>query len=229
MFRLNHQGSPGTPAICPVSGQTAAEELANWLSHLLGLLLGVVGTVVLVTFASLWGNAWHIVSFSVFGGSLVLLYSVSVLYHLTRHQRRKRLLQIIDHVAIFLLIGGSYTPFTLVTLNGSWGWSIFGVVWGLALAGIIIKIFFTGRFEVASTVAYIGLGWLVLIAIGPLVQALGTGGLVWLFLGGVSYTLGALFYLWERLPFNHAIWHLFVIGGAVCHFFAILFHVLRIA
>ncbi len=140
----------------------------------------------------------------------------------------KRILQVVDHVAIFLLIAGSYTPFTLVVLKGSWGWSIFGVVWGLAAAGIVAKVFFTGRFDVASTVAYIGMGWLVLIALGPLVRTLAPGGLIWLVAGGVAYTIGALFYLWERLPFNHAVWHTFVIAGSASHFFAVLIYVLAV-
>lgn len=217
-----------SPSVCPVSGQTAAEELANWIIHLLGLLLGIGGAAVMITFAGVWGTAWHVVSFSVYGGSLVILYGVSVIYHSSRRIGMKRMMQVADHVSIFLLIGGTYTPVTLVALNGGWGWSIFGIVWGLSAVGIIIKVFFTGRFDVASTFAYIGLGWLMLIAIVPLTKALPPGGLMWLLLGGAAYTVGAGFYLWERLPFNHAVWHLFVIAGSVCHYIVVLVYLLAI-
>lgn len=209
-----------------VSGQTRAEEVANSLIHGVGLLLALGGVSVLITFGSLYGNAWHIVSFSVYSATLLIVFVISTIYHAIRSDRHKRWLQIVDHSAIYLLIAGTYTPFTLVPLNGGWGWTIFGIEWGIAVAGITFKSIFGDRHDVISTGGYLVMGWLIVIALNPLMENLSTAGLVWLVLGGVSYTLGAVFYLWERIPFSHAIWHVFVLGGAICHYFAILFHVL---
>ncbi len=211
--------------VCPVSGQSIVEEWLNAITHGIGALLAAAALTLLVVFASLHGNTWHIVSYSIFGSTLVLLYSASFVYHSTRHLKAKRILQIIDHCCIYLLIAGTYTPFTLVTLNGTWGWSLFGVVWGLALAGIVFKVLFTNRFDVLSTLFYIGMGWLSVIAFKPLVANLPTGGIILLIVGGILYTIGAIFYLLDKVPFNHAVWHLFVLAGSTCHFFAVFLFV----
>jgi hemolysin III len=213
--------------ICPVSGQSLLEDVVNSAIHGLGLLLALGALPLLVVAASLYGNAWHIVSFSIYAATLVLMYAISTLYHATRYVPRKRWLQIVDHSVIFLLIAGTYTPFTFVTLHGGWGWSLFGVVWGLGTLGIVFKAVFGDRFTLASTLVYVALGWLGMVAIVPLVQRLELGGLAWLVGGGLAYTVGAAFYLWERLPFNHAVWHVFVLAGSVCHFCAVLFFVLE--
>lgn len=209
-----------------MSGYTRNEELANSLTHGLGALLSVVGLALLVVFAALHGDAWQVVSAAVYGVTLVLLYTTSTLYHSFRGEQLKQLLRKFDHAAIFLLIAGTYTPFVLVTLRGPWGWSLFGVVWGLAVAGVTLKFWLAGRFRVISTLIYLAMGWLVLIAIKPLVAALPVGGMKLLVAGGLCYTGGAGFYLWKRLPYHHAIWHLFVLGGSACHWAAVFFHVM---
>jgi hemolysin III len=208
---------------------TPREELANSLTHALGAVLSVVGLVLLVFFSARYGDAWHVVSTAVFGTTLVLLYSSSTIYHSLRDERLKHVLQKFDHAAIFLLIAGTYTPFMLVTLRGPWGWSLFGVVWGLALAGVILKFWFAGRFRLASTLIYLGMGWLVMVAIKPLLAALPAGGLRLLIGGGLCYTGGAVFYLRKQLPYHHAIWHLFVLGGSACHWASVFFYVVPAA
>lgn len=201
------------------------EELANRLTHGLGVAFSVAGLVLLVVRSSLHGTAWHVVSTAIFGTTLVLLYGSSTLYHTFQAQHRRVLMQKLDHAAIFLLIAGSYTPFLLVTLRGPWGWSLFGVIWGLAAIGVTLKFWHAGRYNFVSTLIYIGMGWLVMVAIKPLTAALPAGGLRLLVAGGVCYTGGAAFYLWHRLPYNHAIWHLFVLGGSACHWAAVYFFV----
>lgn len=205
---------------------TPREELANVITHGLGILLGLAGLALLVTFASLYGNAWHITSAAIFGATLVLLYTASTLYHSFRGENVKRLLRKFDHAAIFLLIAGTYTPFLLVSLRGPWGWSLFGVIWGLAAIGVAMKFWFTGRFTVISTLIYLAMGWIVVTAIKPMLHAVSPGGLWLLLAGGLCYTGGTVFYLWKRLPYHHAVWHLWVLGGSVCHFFAVFFYVL---
>jgi len=209
--------------------ETVGEEIASSITHGIGIGLGIAALSVLVVFAALRGDAWRVVSFAVYGATLVLLYSASTFYHAFQKPKIKRIFRIFEHSAIYILIAGTYTPFTLVSFRGGWGWSIFGVIWGLALFGIVFKAFFVERFEVISTIVYVLMGWLVLIAIRPVVLALPVGGIVWLVIGGASYTLGVVFFAWDRLPFNHAIWHLFVLGGSICHFFAILLYVLPMA
>jgi hemolysin III len=201
---------------------TRSEEIANSLTHGMGFLLSVAGLAVLVTFAALHDDAWAVTGCAVFGASLVLLYASSTLYHSLRTPRLKHALRVVDHVAIFLLIAGTYTPFMLVNLRGPWGWSLLGIVWALAAAGTTLKIFFTGRFRVLSTLIYLFMGWIVIVAIKPLVVALPREGLIMLFAGGIAYSLGTVFYLWKRLPYHHAVWHLFVLAGSICHFFAVL-------
>jgi hemolysin III len=193
------------------------EEQANAVTHGLGVLASVVGGSVLIVLAALGGSIANIVSVVIFTASLLLLYTASTLYHFAATERTKRRLQILDHCAIYVLIAGTYTPFMIGTLRGGWGWSLFGVVWGLALGGIFFKLFFTGRFPRVSTGIYLAMGWLVLLAIGPLVRTLEPGALAWLVAGGACYTGGTLFFHSRRVPFAHAVWHVFVLGGSACH------------
>jgi hemolysin III len=201
---------------------TRGEELANSLTHGLGLGLSIAGLSVLVTFAATWGDGWRVTGCAIFGASLVLLYGASTFYHALRVSRIKRCLRVLDHAAIFVLIAGTYTPFLLANLRGPWGWSLFGVVWTLAVAGMMLKLFFTGRYRMFSTLLYLFMGWLILIAFKPLVEAVPLGSLAMLLAGGLAYSVGTVFYLWHRLPYHHAIWHVFVLTGSVCHFFAVL-------
>lgn len=201
------------------------EELANTITHAVGVALSIAGLVLLVVRAAMAGNAWQVVSFSIFGSSLILLYLASTLYHGFTSKRVKAVLRIFDHSAIYLLIAGTYTPFLLVTLRGPWGWSLFGVIWGLAVAGITFKIIFGPKYELVSTAFYLLMGWVVIIAIKPLLAALPTAGFIWLLGGGLAYSLGVIFFVWEKLPFNHAIWHGFVMTGSSLHFFAVLFYI----
>ena len=202
------------------------EEIASSVTHGVGFLFAVAALSVMVVFAALRGNAWHVVSCSIYGATLVLLFAASTLYHSFPWPRVKAVFKVIDHSAIYLLIAGTYTPFLLVPLRGPWGWSLFGVVWGLALAGVVFKIFFAGRFKLLSTIIYIGMGWIVIIAIRPLWVNLALGGLLWLVAGGLFYTGGAVVYLQRRIPFNHAIWHGFVLAGSLCHFVSVMFFVI---
>lgn len=192
------------------------------VTHAIGIALSVAGLVLIVTLCSLRGDAWQVTSTAVFGTTLVLLYTTSTLYHGFRDAGAKRLMRKFDHAAIFLLIAGTYTPFSLVTLRGPWGWSLFGVVWGLAAIGVVLKFWFAGRFLVASTLIYVAMGWIVLVAIKPLLAVMDDWAFGLLVGGGVSYTGGAAFYLCKRVPYHHAVWHLFVLGGSVCHYFAVL-------
>jgi hemolysin III len=197
------------------------EELANTLTHGAGIGLSIVGLVLLVVRAVMYGDAWQVVSFSIFGSSLILLYLASTLYHGFRAPRVKEILRIFDHSAIYLLIAGTYTPFLLVTIRGPWGWSLFGTIWGLALLGITFIIIFGPKYDLISTLFYLLMGWVVVIAIKPLLAALPVGGIIWLIAGGLAYSLGVIFYAWEKLPYNHAIWHGFVLAGSFAHFFAV--------
>jgi hemolysin III len=197
------------------------EELANTITHGVAVLASLVAGVALIALAALSGDVWRIISAAVFSLSLVLLYSASTIYHGAPLGQVKRRLEILDHCAIFVLIAGTYTPFTLISLRGVWGWSLFGVIWGLAIAGIILKLIFTTRFPLLSTLVYIAMGWLVVVAVAPMLEALPLAVLAWLVAGGVAYTAGTLFYHQRRMPFAHAIWHLFVITGSVCHVIAV--------
>ncbi len=206
-----------------------AEEIASAVTHGLGALASAVAGAVLITLAALGTGPWHVVGASVFVGSLVLLYTASTLYHAVPGGRAKRWLQVFDHAAIYVLIAGTYTPFLLAGLRGSWGWALFGVIWALAVAGVVFKLFFTGRFRLASTLLYLGMGWLVVVAVRPMVEALPVATLLWLAAGGLAYTAGTVFYMSRRIPYAHAVWHLFVLGGSACHFAAVLHEVLRAA
>ena len=201
------------------------EEIFNSITHGIGTLLGVAALVILVVMSVNHGNVWHIVSTSIFGASIIILYMSSTLYHSLTAPKAKHVFKILDHSSIFILIAGTYTPFLLVTLRGPWGWSLFGVIWGLAVSGIVMKSIFIRRFKILSTIIYLLMGWIVIIALKPLLAALPKGGFLWLFGGGLSYSLGVVFYEWKKLPMSHGIWHLFVIGGTVCHFFSVLFYV----
>ncbi len=209
-----------------IASYSLGEEIANSITHGLGLILAITGLVVITVCAVRYGDAWHIVGGVIFASTLVLLYASSTLYHSIPHPRAKQVLQLLDHSAIFLLIAGSYTPFTLVSLNGTWGWSLFGIVWGLAVLGIVLKWSAWRRYEWLALSLYLLMGWVVIFAFEPLVTAVDPDGLWLLFFGGIAYTGGIAFYLWEALPFNHAIWHLFVIAGSTLHFFAVLFYVI---
>lgn len=204
---------------------SSLEEIFNSIIHGTGVLISLAGLVLLIVFSSLYGTTSHIVSCTVFGFTLVLLYTASTLYHSFRKPRIKYVFRIIDHSCIYVLIAGTYTPFMLVTVRGVLGWTIFGIVWFLAVLGILFKTFFINRFKILSTLAYILMGWLVIIAIKPIFQELSGGAIFWLVSGGLAYTVGTIFYAWKKLPFNHAIWHSFVLAGSICHFFAVLFYV----
>jgi hemolysin III len=205
-----------------------AEEKWNVITHGLGLLLSIAGLVLLVVKSSSYGNAWHIVSFSIYGVSMVLLYAASTFYHAAKDTDVRYRRNVFDHASIYILIAGTYTPFVLVTLNGAIGWVLFGIIWGLAIAGVILKIFFIGRYNLLSTIMYIVMGWLIIFAIRSIIQNLPIPGLVLLLVGGVSYTIGAVFFSIEKLPFNHAIFHFFVLGGTICHYLSIFFYVLEV-
>lgn len=210
-----------------IAGKTnRLNEIANAVTHGLGTALAVAALVLLIVFASIYGDAWHVVSFSIYGATLVMLYLASTLYHSFQNARVKYVFRILDHAAIYLLIAGTYTPFTLVTLRGALGWTLFGVIWGLAVAGVVFKAFCLKRFVVLSTIFYILMGWLIIISIRTLVQNLPTAGLFWLIAGGIAYTLGIYFYAQKQKLFRHAIWHLFVLAGSTAHFFSVLLYVL---
>lgn len=202
---------------------TIAEEIVHAITHGLGAALGGVALSILVVLAQ---DAWQMASFIIYGVSLILLYLASTFYHSFQGPRIKHFFHIIDHSTIYMLIAGTYTPFTLITLRGTWGWTLFGITWGIALIGIIQKIYNVRRFRRLGPIIYILMGWSIVIAAKPLMAAIPPKGMAWLLAGGLSYTLGVLFYAIKKIPFNHAIWHLFVLGGSACHFFAILFYVL---
>jgi hemolysin III len=202
------------------------DELASALTHGLGAVAALAGGSVLITMAALYGDAWQLGASIVFGATLLLLYVASTLYHSIQHPVAKARLKVFDHCAIYLLIAGTYTPFTLISLRGPWGWGLFIAIWTLAVAGVVFKLFYTGRFKLLSTAIYIAMGWLVIVAIKPMLGALDGWTLGWLLLGGVFYTLGTYFYHRESIRFSHAIWHMFVIGGSVCHFIAVTAQVL---
>ncbi len=204
------------------------EETINISTHGLALLFAIPALVFLVLKAAEYGNVWHVVSFSLYGASMILLYLASTVYHSAKQATFRRRMKVFDHAAIYLLIAGTYTPYTLVTLNGTIGWVLFGVSWGLALIGIVLKLFYTGRFTIISTLAYVVMGWLIVFAFNPLKENLAEGGLFWLIAGGVSYTVGAVLYAIHKLKFNHAIFHVFVVLGSICHFISVYCYVLEV-
>jgi len=202
------------------------EEKINIISHAVGFILSIVALVLLVARAILYGNVWHVVSFSIFGASLIILYAASTFYHSAKKPELRNRLKVFDHASIYVLIAGSYTPFTLVILKGTIGWVIFGISWGLALTGIILKLFFTGKYNLISTIMYVLMGWVIVFAIKPLINNLPLEGLLWLIAGGISYTIGAILYSIKKIKFNHAIFHMFVLFGSFCHFMSVFFYVL---
>lgn len=202
------------------------EEYVNVISHLIGLLLSVLALSLLIIYACLDGTAWHVVSFSIYGGSLVLQYLASTLYHSAKKKELRRKLKIFDHAAIYVLIAGTFTPFLLVTLNGPWGWTVFGIVWTLALAGVILKFYYTGKYKIISTLGYIFMGLVIVIIIKPLLEKLPLECINLIFIGGAFFIIGAIIYMIKKIPYNHGIFHVFVLAGSVCHFFAIFYYVL---
>lgn len=201
--------------------QSAGEEIANSVTHGIGALLSIAGLVVLVVLSALRADVWAVVTTAIYGATLIMLYTCSALYHGVRSARTKRLLRKFDHAAIYLLIAGTYTPLVLGPLRGALGWSIFGVIWGLAVAGVVLKFWFTGRFDALSTALYVAMGWLIVIALKPLFEQMSWVGCTLLVAGGVTYTAGVVFYAFDRIRYFHAIWHLFVLGGSVLQYFAV--------
>ncbi len=205
------------------------DEFLNSITHGIGILLSIAGLVLLVVFASIrpYGDVWKVVSFSIYGTSLILMFTASTLYHSFRNKKVKDFFNLLDHASIYILIAGTYTPFMLVSIRGPWGWSIFGVIWGLAIAGVIFKLFFyTEKLRKVSAVIYFLMGWIILIAIRPLLIEVPLPGLLWLLAGCLFYSMGIPFYLKREKRFYHVIWHLFVLAGAITHFFSIFLYVL---
>lgn len=204
------------------------EEIANSITHGIGALLSIAALVILVVFSYTQGTLLHVISFSIFGGTMLLLYVSSTLVHSFPAGKAKDVFEIMDHSSIYLFIAGTYTPFLFIVIKGWAGWTLFGVIWGMAILGIIFKIFFVKRFLYLSTALYIAMGWLIVLAWKPLVTSLPTGGVALLVTGGILYTIGTIFYMWRGFQFHHAVWHLFVLAGSVAHFFTILIYVLPI-
>ena len=207
----------------PVVLYTIGEEIANSITHGLGVFLSIAGLIILLILAARQGSVWHIISFSIYGSSLIILYLASTLYHSIPQTSAKKVFKIIDHSAIFLLIAGTYTPFLLISIKGFLGWTLFAVIWGLAVTGIVFKSLFITKFRKASVAVYIFMGWLSVFAIKELYNSIPINGLILLGLGGLFYTVGVIFYVWRKLPYNHTVWHLFVMCGSACHYFSILY------
>ena len=205
--------------------QTKFQEQLNAISHGIGALLGVVGLVLLITHEGA-KTEWSLFSVVVYGHSIIILFTASTLYHAMKGEKRKHYFRIVDHISIYILIAGTYTPVLLITLEQSLGWPLFWTVWGIAAFGVILKLFFTGRFEVFSTLLYLVMGWLIVFDFSNLSEAIGSNGILWLFAGGMSYTVGIIFYAFHRIPYNHVIWHMFVQAGAIGHFFMIFWYVI---
>lgn len=202
---------------------TLGEEIFNSISHGIGTLLSIAGLVLLVVFSVLKGNAWHVVSFTIFGSTLVLLYLSSTLYHSFTKEKVKNVFARFDHAAIFLLIAGTYTPFLLTALRGALGWTLFGIIWGVALTGVVIRSIYLTRFRKLMVGLYLAMGWFFVVAIGPMMKNLPGISLLFLLLGGIFYSIGVIFYSWRSLKYAHGIWHLFVLAGSIMHFFAVIY------
>lgn len=231
--RRRAKASGGAAALAVPAGETPSaraytrgEQIANGVTHGIGLVASIFGLTLLIVLASVRGDAWHVVSFTVFGLTLLLLYAASTLYHTRRGQRAKARFQKLDHAAVFLLIAGTYTPFLLTNLRGPWGWTLFGAIWGLCGAGAVFQLFYRERCRAISTVGYLFAGWLMVAALKPLVENVPAGGVWLLFAGGLCYTSGIVFYLWHRLRYHHAVWHTFVLGGSACHYLAVILFLL---
>lgn len=207
-----------------VNRYTMAEELFNSITHGVGAFLSIAALVVIVSFASISGDVWRIVSFSIYGFTLFFLYLSSTLYHSVFHEKAKRILRVFDHSSIFLLIAGSYTPITLVSMRGAWGWAIFSVVWFIAISGIILKIISLEKMKYISIALYVLMGWLLIIAVKPMLELVPRGLFATLLIGGLIYTVGVFFYACKKIPYNHGIWHIFVLGGSLTHYLGFLFY-----
>ncbi len=205
---------------------SVTEEIWHAVTHGVGLVLSIAGLTILVAYATLQGSTLSIISSAIFGTTLIVMYGSSTLYHAITHTKIKKIFQQFDHASIYFLIAGTYTPITLLTLGGAWGWSIFSVVWSAAIVGIFLKFAYPGRFEKLSLLLYLLMGWIIIIATEPLLSNMKSGGLWLLLSGGLSYTIGIIFYVWDKLTFNHAIWHLFVLGGSILHFFMVLIYII---
>jgi len=206
-------------------GDSLKEEVASAITHGLGVIFSIVALVLLILQATKSGSAWNVTAVSIFGATMILLYLFSTLMHSLMHTRANKVLQILDHAGIYLLIAGSYTPFALITLRGPLGWTLLGIVWGVGILGIIWKLYSTGKHVWISNASYLILGWCCIFAIKPMYEALGLQGFLLLLGGGLAYSLGVIFYVWARLPYNHAIWHLFVLAGSVLIFLSIFYYV----
>lgn len=205
--------------------QTLFEEKLNAASHGIGALLGIAALVLLIIFNS-FKTDWSLFSVIVYGISIIILFSASALYHAVKREKLKHFFRIVDHISIYLLIAGTYTPVTLIALEKSHGWPMFFIVWAIAALGLVLKIFFTGRFEIFSVLLYLFMGWLVVFDFSFLSTVIGSNGILWLFAGGLFYTLGIVFYAIERIPYNHVIWHVFVLAGAISHFFMVFLFII---
>ncbi|ULO09622.1 hemolysin III family protein [Paenibacillus sp. 19GGS1-52] len=199
------------------------EEVANAITHGIGVVLSIAALVLLIVLSSEKGTAWHVVSFSIYGATMLLLYLNSTLVHSLRDGKAKDLFEFFDHSSIYLFIAGSYTPYLLIAIRGTLGWSLFGIIWGMAVLGVLFKAFFVKKFLFMSTVFYIIMGWLMMIAWSPLSHVVAAGGMHLLLIGGLLYTLGTIFYVWRAFPYHHAIWHVFVLAGSVVHFLSLLY------
>lgn len=214
------------PTKVPHKRQSYAEEVANVLTHGIGLALSVVGWVALVALSAMAGDAWDVAASGVYGGTLVFLYGTSTLYHSVQRPRLKYMLRVVDHIAIFLLIAGTYTPFTVVLLRDGWGWTLLAIVWGCAIAGLLFKLCSSHRFHPAATSLYLLMGWIGILLADPVSSALPMGALLLIAAGGLAYTGGVVFYGWHSLRYSHAIWHVFVLVGSICHYIAVAMYVL---
>lgn len=197
------------------------EELANFLTHGFGLLLSVVGFAVLLVLVLHDPDFWRQTSFIIYGISVMVLFGASTLYHASIKPSSRKVWRVVDHIAVYILIAGTYTPFLLLPLRGYWGWTLLAIIWGLAIAGACFKLWFTGKFRKFSTAVYLGMGWLIIVAVKPMIELVPAGSLAWLLAGGLFYSFGVIFYNWKSLPYNHAVWHLFVLAGSCCHFLSI--------
>ncbi|MHC6180654.1 PAQR family membrane homeostasis protein TrhA [Clostridium sp. JNZ X4-2] len=203
---------------------TRGEEIANAVTHGIGALLSIAALVLLIVFSVEKGDKWYVISYTIYGISMFILYLGSTLYHSITNVKAKRVFRIFDHASIYLLIAGTYTPFTLTILRNSVGWTIFWIIWILAILGIIMKVFWVGKYEIASTLLYIFMGWIIIFAMKKLLVLLSPAGIALLVAGGIIYTVGAVLYMMNKIPYNHAIWHIFVMGGSTCHFFCIFLY-----
>ncbi|MEA3319259.1 MAG: hemolysin III family protein [Bacillota bacterium] len=204
------------------------EEIANTITHGIGILTSIAALVLLIVFSAIHGTSLHVTTFIVYGVTMIMLYTASTLLHALPKGKAKNVFEILDHSSIYFFIAGSYTPITLIIMDGALGWTLFGIVWGLAIAGTVFKVFFVKRFILASTLLYVLMGWLAVFGWNDITSTVGTGGIAFLVAGGVVYSLGAVFYVWRAFPYHHAVWHVFVLGGTVLHFFFVLLYVLPI-